>query len=118
MLKGFVAYVALTAVIAASQAPKTESIAGTWVIMARGHQIGLGLEQDGPKLTGTLVVMGKSIPVDGEFNDGALKLSTGPDEADPITLTGKLKDDGTLEGLTTTRHGTMTWTAERLKPPQ
>jgi hypothetical protein len=124
MLRIVVAQLALVAaiggshchgVLAAQAAP--QNLVGTWVLDVQGHQVGLGLEQDGKKLTGTLVVMGQKILVDGEFADGIFTLASAPDDASKIKLSGKLKADGTMEGDLETDHGTHHWKAERLKPP-
>jgi len=104
------------------QAPAV-SVAGTWVISVESHQLGLGIEQDGTTVSGTLVAMGRQIPVDGQFVDRVLTMTSEPSEtgASPesaqFKLKGRLKDDGTMEGELTTPHGTLKWTAERLKPP-
>jgi len=104
---------------AAAAAP---SIAGTWNISLMGHPIALVLEQDGKKVTGTLMMMGKDVPVDGAFADGTLTLTSpaqigapGGHDTVPLALTAKLKEDGTLAGEITGPHGPMEWTAERLR---
>lgn len=94
------------------------TIAGTWVLDVVGHQVGLGLEQDGKKLTGTLVIMGQSVLVEGEIADGYLTLASAPDEVRKVKLSGKLKEDGTMEGDLEAGHGTHRWKAERLNPPK
>jgi len=98
------------------------NVAGTWNISLHGHQVGLVLEQDGTTVTGTLMIMGKDVAVDGTFSDRALSL-TGPagavdhagEETVPMKLTATLKADGTLDGEMATAKGPMKWTAERLK---
>ena len=124
MLKTLIAQLALVAaiggshchgVLAAQATP--HNLVGTWVLDVQGHQVGLGLEQDGRKLTGTLVIMGQNVLVEGEFNNGYFSLASTPDETRKIKLSGKLKDDGTMEGDVETDHGTHHWKGERLKPP-
>jgi hypothetical protein len=104
-----------------SKAPA--GVAGVWIILLEGHQVGLGLEQDGSKVTGTLQIMGKNVPVDGEFVESKLTLSGeagvgahGDQQTVPLKITATLKDDGTLEGEMNTARGPMRWTAERMKP--
>lgn len=115
--------------VALSTAPQQSSapanVAGTWIILLEGHQVGLGLEQDGRTVTGTLQIMGTNVPVDGEFVDRTLTLtgqgavgSHGDDKTVPLRLRATLKDDGTMEGEMNTARGPMKWTAERLKPPK
>jgi hypothetical protein len=98
------------------------SVAGTWNISLQGHQVALVLEQAGRTITGTVMMMGKDVPVDGTFSDRLLSLTgagavgdhTGQ-ETVPMKLTATLKDDGTLDGEMATVRGPMKWTAERLK---
>jgi len=108
-----------------SSAKASEGVAGVWIILLEGHQVGLGLEQDGQKVTGTLQIMGQNVPVDGGFVDRLLTLTGnasvgahGDRQMAPMKITAKLKDDGTLEGEINTARGPMKWTAERLKPPK
>jgi hypothetical protein len=101
------------------------NIQGTWILLIEGHQIGLAIEQDGQKLTGTLQIMGKMVPVDGEIDEQAFTLAAeaaqfaghGQNETVPLVLTGKLNDDGNLEGEISTARGRLKWTGERLKRP-
>jgi hypothetical protein len=103
------------------------NVTGTWDMTLMSHQVGLVLEQDGTTVTGTLMMMGKDVPLSGDFTDGRLSLvgkgafmSRQEGHGDgqkpvPITLTGVLKEDGTLEGEAPGPQGTVKWTAERLK---
>jgi hypothetical protein len=124
MLKTALLLWAAFAVSASAQPAKTaEGVAGLWNISLEGHQVGLELEQDGRKVTGMMMIMGKEVPMDGEFTDRALTLSGpaavgnhGDQQTVPMKITATLKDDGTLEGEMNTARGPMKWTAERLKP--
>ena len=101
------------------------TVTGTWDVNLMSHQVGLVLEQQGTKVTGTLMAMGKDIEVEGEFADGKISLvgkgasfarQDDPHGArTPITLTGIMKEDGTLEGEAPGPQGPAKWTAERLK---
>lgn len=131
-----VAVLALTAALSAQdkKADDTKNVAGTWDVNLMSHQMALVLEHDAKdarKVTGTLMIMGKDVQVDGEFVDGKLTLTgkgalMGPRGGDghgdqaappstPLKLTGTLKDDGTLEGEMPMPQGAAKWTAERLK---
>jgi hypothetical protein len=86
--------------------------------------VALVLKQDGKIVTGTIAMPTERVgqPVDvslsGEFADGALALSgtvEGAKEPTTLTLSGRLTDDGTLEGTLVAPHRTIPWTAERLK---
>ena len=90
-----------------------KSVAGTWDVNLMSHQMALVLEhdaKDATKVSGTLMIMGKDVQVDGEFVDGKLTLTgkgalMGPRGADghgdqatpstPLKLTATMKDDGT-----------------------
>jgi hypothetical protein len=109
--------VTLIVLFGALVAAQNNNIAGTWVLEMQGHQVGLGIEQDGATLTGTLVIMGQKILVEGEYADRSFTFVSAPDEPTKIKLSGRLKDDGTMEGDVDTRHGILHWKGERLKPP-
>ena len=126
-----IAMVALAAAVSAQEKKIDEktNVTGTWDMSMMSHQIGLVLEQEGTPVTGTLMMMGKDVPLSGDFTDGKLSLvgkgafMSRPDghggegqKPIPITLTGVLKDDGTLEGEAPAMGGgTAKWTAERLR---
>ncbi len=126
-----IAMVTLAASVSAQEKKIDEktNVTGTWDMSMMSHQVGLVLEQDGTAVTGTLMMMGKDVPLSGDFTDGKLSLvgkgafMSRPDghggegqKPIPITLTGVLKDDGTLEGeVPGPQGGTAKWTAERLR---
>ena len=114
MLKMVFVQLAMAAALALTQSP-ADSVVGTWVIDVHGHQVGLGLEQDGAKLKGTLVIMGRNVLVEGDYENRTFTLVNAPDEATKVKLWGRLKDDGTMEGDIETDHGTLHWKAERLR---
>ena len=95
---------------AAQTAPR---VAGTWNMTLLSHQVGLELIQDGAAVTGTLMMMGKDVKVEGTFADGVLALTgVGAKLADrdggqamEITLWGRLTPDDTLEGEIDTARG-------------
>ena len=132
------AILALTTVGLAAQARKGDdlkSVAGTWDVNLMSHQVALVLEhdaKDATKVSGTLMIMGKDVAVNGEFVDGKLTLTgkgalmaprqhdgAAPDgeepKGTPLKLVGTMKDDGTLEGEMPMPQGAAKWTAERLK---
>jgi hypothetical protein len=102
----------------------TATIAGKWTMSVESPRhgvlsLGLVLEQEGQRVTGTLANPHgeKDLPLEGEFVDGTLTLSTNNDASDPMHFTGtaQLKDDGTLAGSLSSSDGDLTWTAARIK---
>ena len=129
-ITGAFAILALTVGVAAQEKKIDEktNVTGTWDMSMMSHQVGLVLEQEGTAVTGTLMMMGKDVPLSGDFTDGKLSLvgkgafmsrpdahGEGGQKPIPITLTGVLKDDGTLEGEVPGPQGNAKWTAERLR---
>ena len=128
-----IAVVALAAGLSA-QHGKTEapSLTGTWNMgLEGGHVIpvALVLKQDGETLSGTISMPTQKIGVTvdvalkGDIAHGAYTLTGAVENAkEPTTIeiTGKLNDEGMLEGRvvmggTSGPHGDMPYTAERLK---
>jgi len=110
------------------------SIAGTWTMTVMSHQVGMVLAQDGKRVTGTFMLMGKDVAVEGEFVDNTLTLTSNarimaPPAANaeafhggaappssPLTIKATLQDDGTLAGEMPGANGKpLTWIAERLR---
>jgi hypothetical protein len=62
-----------------------------------------------------------AVKLSGDIADGAFKLSgtvEGAKEPTTLAISGKLLDDGSMEGtfeMPGHGHGSMSWTAERLK---
>jgi hypothetical protein len=124
-MKTLIGVIVLAASVAAASDPP--NVTGTWTMgLEAGHvvPVALVLKQDGKKLTGTITLPTQNngqridVPLTGEFADGAFSLSgTVDDAADPraMEIVGKVNDDGSLEGTVKSHHGTMHWTAERLK---
>jgi hypothetical protein len=113
--------VVLTIAVARPLAADTATIAGAWILTASAeHQVQLGLElkQDGRNVTGTLLVMGRSVSLDGEFADNTLSLSgdggnVGGHLEGTVKMTATLKNDGTLEGVLRTEKISLPWKGER-----
>ena len=128
MTKSFIGIVALAANLAV--AAESPNITGTWNMGVEGDHVipvALVLKQDGHKLTGTIALPTQNagdrveVRLSGEFADGAFKLSgtvEGAKEPTTLAISGKLLDDGSMEGkfeMPGHGHGSMSWTAERLK---
>jgi hypothetical protein len=113
---------AFAAAIAMAVTVAADGVAGKWsmtVDTGPAHGIttmGLTLEQDGNKVTGTLQSPHGDVPVSGELAKGALTLATTDSSEMKATIHGKLSDDGKLAGYLSTTRGDMKFTAERAKP--
>jgi hypothetical protein len=106
--------------LTAQEKTSAATVAGKWTMTvdAGAHGVttmGLVLQQDGTKVTGTFASPHGDMPVEGEFVDGTLKLATTAEHADSqITFEARLKDDR-LSGYLSSQMGDMKWTAERVK---
>ena len=106
--------------LAAQDKKPAATVAGRWTMTvdAGPHGVttmGLVLQQDGTKVTGTFASPHGDMPVEGEFVDGTLKLATTAEHADSqITFEARLKDER-LSGCLSSQMGDMKWTAERVK---
>jgi hypothetical protein len=110
---------------------------GTWNIEVMSHQVALVIEpQEGNKVTGTMMMMGRDVPLKGELSGRSISFvgvkeveahvesahagRTGgasdqnpSANAKPIVVT--LLDDGTLSGEMMTSRGPVKWVGEKLK---
>ena len=115
---------AATASTQAAKKTDQPTVEGRWTGRITGTPHGdmamsLSLKQDGKKVTGTLTTEHTGdLAVEGELTDRTLKLSTGSNAETEITLTGTLKDDGSLGGSLSSQVGDMTWSAERVTDKQ
>ena len=109
----------------APQDSKTEqksaaSVTGRWSLSVKGSPhgdvtMGLELTQEGKKVSGTFATPhGDDLQVAGEFAEGTLTLATTSGGESKISMTAKLKEDGTLDGYLSSQMGDMTWTARRV----
>ena len=130
-LTTMIAVLALAGSVSA-QTKKAEGLTGTWNMgLQGGHVIpvALVLTQEGEALTGVVSMptqkIGQTVdvPLKGTLASGAFSLSgtvEGAKDPTTIEITGKLTDEGMLEGRvvmsgTSGPHGDMPYTAERLK---
>lgn len=96
-------------------------VAGRWTMSVKSGPhgdatMGLALEQNGKKVSGIFATPhGDDLEVVGEFAEGTLALATPGGGESKITMTAKLKDDGTLDGYLSSQLGDMTWTARRAR---
>ena len=90
---------------------------GRWTMYIKGGPHGdmtmnLELAQDGKKVTGTLTTPHGDLPVQGELADATLTIATSGGDTQ-VSLTAKVKENGTLEGYLSSQMGDMTWTTSR-----
>jgi uncharacterized beta-barrel protein YwiB (DUF1934 family) len=93
------------------------SVAGRWTMSVKGGPHGdmtmsLELTQDGKKVGGTFATPHGDLPLEGELVDATLTIATSGGDTQ-VSLTAKLKENGTLEGYLSSQMGDMTWTASR-----
>ena len=94
-------------------------VAGRWTMSVKGGPhgdttMGLALEQNGKQVSGIFATPhGDELQVQGDFTAGTLTLATPGGGDAKITMTAKLKEDGTLDGYLSSQMGDMTWTARR-----
>lgn len=130
MLKTLAIACALVTIGAAAAAQDrkltVDDFAGTWNIEVMSHQVALVIEkQDASRVTATMMMMGRDVPLKGELVDrtitfvgvktegeggGHVQAAT---NAKPIVVS--MQDDGTLTGEMMTSNGPVKWTAEKLK---
>jgi len=120
MKKIFLTLVAFAALAAAADV--TQTIDGTWNTAMQGGDhvvpVALVLKQDGTKVTGSIMMPGNEIPLQGSFENGQLALTGRWNRraiSQEIKLTAKLLEDGTMAGEMGGGGHAMHWTAERLK---
>ena len=141
MLKKLSFAIALLAIAgSASAQEKTVTVAdfaGTWNIEVMSHQVALVIEaQEGNKVTGTMMMMGRDVPLKGELagrtitfvgvkevqahvesahagGAGPAANHNPPATAKPIIVV--LQEDGTLTGEMMTTGGPVKWTGEKLR---
>jgi hypothetical protein len=141
MLKKFSFALAVMAIAATASAQEkavtVADFAGTWNIEVMSHQVALVIEaQDGNKVTGTMMMMGRDVPLKGELAGRTITFvgvkevqehaeaahaggashvgnqnPTG--NAKPIIVV--LQEDGTLTGEMMTTGGPVKWTGEKLR---
>jgi hypothetical protein len=122
---------------AQEKAVTVDDFAGTWNIEVMSHQVALVIEpQEGNKVTGTMMMMGRDVPLQGELAGRSISF-VGVKEveahveaahaggashvgnqnpganAKPIVVT--LLEDGTLSGEMMTSGGPVKWVGEKLK---
>src|SRR5687767_5654695 len=122
MVRTFVVFVALLVAGISAQDKKftVDDFTGTWNIEVMSHQVALVIEkQDANKVTATMMMMGRDVPLKGELVDRTITFVGVKTEAEgghghlapnakPIIVT--MQDDGTLTGEMMTNNGPVKWT--------
>lgn len=109
---------------------------GTWNIEVMSHQVALVIEQqEGNKVTGTMMMMGRDVPLKGELVDRTITFTGVKAEGDPAAAPAaspthggatpgappakpiivSMQDDGTLAGEMMTTGGPVKWVGEKLR---
>jgi hypothetical protein len=128
MVRTLVVFVALLVAGMSAQDKKftVDDFVGTWNIEVMSHQVALVIEkQEANTVTGTMMMMGRDVPLKGELVDRTITFVGVKVEgesgghvnvaanAKPIVVT--MQDDGTLTGEMMTNNGPVKWTGEKLK---
>jgi hypothetical protein len=116
------AVVAVAVAVGFSPQPSaaTDGVAGTWTLTVKGPAAHgdltatLILKQDGKAITGQFSAHGNEHDLKGEYDGTTLTLESpeGPSDR-ALSLTAKLKDDGTLAGYLSSPMGDMPFTGRR-----
>lgn len=101
-------------------AAAVDGVAGTWTLTVKGPAAHgdltatLTLEQDGKTISGQFAVHGNEHALKGGYDGTTLTLESpeGPSDRS-LSLTAKLKDDGTLAGYLSSPMGDMPFTGKR-----
>ena len=93
---------------------------GTWDLDSKGGPHGDMTFQvtfthgEGTALTARMTIFDSKIDMSGEAKDGAFSVS-GDNKGSKLSLSGKLKADGTLEGYLSNEQGDLRFTGARAK---
>jgi hypothetical protein len=111
--------IALAFVLAlATAAAGAQSLNGSWNLVAQGtphgdlHFQATFAHGAGNALTATVTLFDMKIDMTGEFKDDAFTVS-GAHQGGTLSLSGKLRADGTLAGFMSNEQGDLTWTGTR-----
>lgn len=102
----------------ATVAVSAHSLNGSWNLVAVGtphgdvHFQATFAHGAGNALAATVTLFDAKIEMTGEAKDGAFTVA-GEHQGGTLTLSGKLKTDGTLAGFMSTEQGDLTWTGTR-----
>lgn len=105
--------------LAAQPRAAEEGVAGTWTLTVKGPAAHgdltatLALKQDGKTVDGQFSAHGNEHALKGTFADGTLTLESPSQSDSSLSLTAKLKDDGTLSGYLSSAMGDMAFTGKR-----
>ena len=127
-VKTMIAVLALAGSLSAqTKTTEAPSLTGTWNMGVQGGHVipvALVLTQDGTMLSGTLAMPTQrsgqtvDVPLKGNVTNGALTMSgtvENAKEPTTIAISGKLNDEGIIEGTLAMQGHDMPYTAERLK---
>jgi len=101
-------------------AAAVDGVAGTWTLTVKGPAAHgdltatLTLKQDGKAITGQFSAHGNEHALKGEYDGNTLTLESADGPSDhSLSLTAKLKEDGTLAGYLSSSMGDMPFTGKR-----
>lgn len=98
-----------------------QTLNGTWNLTATGTPHGdlhfqvRFTHGAGKALSATVTLFDNPIEMTGEADAGAFRVSGGSSSGGTLTLSGKLKSDGTLEGFLSNEQGDLLFKGTRAK---
>jgi hypothetical protein len=98
--------------------PSDANLSGKWTVAMSGHMnmnnVVLDLKQNGAAITASFVIPDHGeLDMVGTWADGKLTLHSTENAFVQMTLTGTMKDDGSLSGSVESPMGSMTWTGAK-----
>lgn len=106
--------------LAAQPRAAEDGVAGAWTLTVKGPAAHgdltatLVLKQDGKTVDGQFSAHGNEHTLKGTFTDGTLTLESPASQSESsLSLTARLKDDGTLSGYLSSPMGDMAFTGKR-----
>jgi len=92
-------------------------LSGKWNVAVTGHHnisAVLEMRQDGTKVAANFLIPDHGdLEMTGNFVDGKLTLTSDENAVAQLTLTGTLRENGSLSGSVQGQMGEMSWTAAR-----
>lgn len=114
-------FVATALVVSSAAFAAAPAFAGKWALVSKDTphgemrmEVAITQSDRSNKISVEMVLFGNKVAMAGEATDNAFTVK-GRHHDMELTLTGKLKTDGTLEGFLSTEQGDLTYSGTRVK---